>query len=253
MQAQARPPSAPTGGILSAAEAKAHGDKALRAKNARIKAEQDLQMLQNRVNRLIIEEEKAAKRIAETRRRAREICDLKERNASNHTARSEAAQWMNSEQGLQRELLDRTREDRKEAVTASRNAMQKMRCDEVAVLRRIRKENEQALQVSKEMERARCVARKNLVKEQQRKSHERKADQRQAQLQHLRMNREQAREEIDDVTAMQLQQVADLHEEEQRLLKSVEGVQLEQAMAFRDLDTVLGRQVKYQQRPATAG
>ena len=28
---------------LSAAEAKAHGDKALRAKNARIKAEQDLQ------------------------------------------------------------------------------------------------------------------------------------------------------------------------------------------------------------------
>ena len=76
----------------------------------------------------------------------------------------------------------------------------------MAVLRRIRKENEQALQVSREMERARCVARKNLVKEQQRKSQERKAVQREAQLQSLRMNREAAREEIDDVTACQLQQ-----------------------------------------------
>ena len=124
---------------------------------------------------------------------------------------------------------------------------------QVSVLRRIRKENEQALQVQREMERARCVARKNLVKEQQRKSQERKTVQREEQLQHLRANREQAREELDDVTAIQLQAVADLHEEEQRLLKSVEGVQLEQAMAFRDLDTVLGRQAKYQDRPHTVG
>jgi len=48
-------------------------------------------------------------------------------------------------------------------------------------------------------------------------------------------------------------QVADLHEEEQRLLASVESVQLEQAMAFRDLDTVLGRQAKHQVRPQTVG
>ena len=36
------------------------GSQALRAKNARIRAEQDRQLLQNRINRLIIEEEKAA-------------------------------------------------------------------------------------------------------------------------------------------------------------------------------------------------
>ena len=60
------------------AQGKEHGDRALRAKNARIKAEQDLQMLQNRVNRLIVEEEKAAKRIAETRRRSLEIGELKQ-------------------------------------------------------------------------------------------------------------------------------------------------------------------------------
>ena len=43
------------------------GGQAPRAKNARIRAEEDGQLLQNRINRLIIEEEKAAKRIAETR------------------------------------------------------------------------------------------------------------------------------------------------------------------------------------------
>ena len=36
------------------------GNQALRAKQARVKAEQDRQLLQNRINRLVVEEEKAA-------------------------------------------------------------------------------------------------------------------------------------------------------------------------------------------------
>eukprot|EP00320_Phaeocystis_rex_P004453 CAMPEP_0119092122 /NCGR_PEP_ID=MMETSP1178-20130426/158794_1 /TAXON_ID=33656 /ORGANISM="unid sp, Strain CCMP2000" /LENGTH=84 /DNA_ID=CAMNT_0007075677 /DNA_START=16 /DNA_END=266 /DNA_ORIENTATION=+ len=45
---------------LVPAGTEATGSQALRAKNARIRAEQDRQLLQNRINRLIIEEEKAA-------------------------------------------------------------------------------------------------------------------------------------------------------------------------------------------------
>ena len=52
---------------MTAVDVDSIGNQALQAKNRRIKAEQDRQLLQNRINRLIVEEEKAAKRIAETR------------------------------------------------------------------------------------------------------------------------------------------------------------------------------------------
>ena len=58
---------ATTSNALALSTTDAMGGQAPRAKNARIRAEEDGQLLQNRINRLIIEEEKAAKRIAETR------------------------------------------------------------------------------------------------------------------------------------------------------------------------------------------
>merc|ERR1712185_595730 len=101
------------------ADTNAVGAQALSAKNARIRAEQDRQLLQNRINRLIIEEEKAAKRIAETRRRAKEIYDLKRRNEANQAARADASAWMSSEQHLQRQLLDQARKERAASLDAS--------------------------------------------------------------------------------------------------------------------------------------
>ena len=70
-----------------------------------MQAEQDRQLLQNRINRLIVEEEKAAKRIAETRRRAKEIWELKRRNEASQATRQDAGAWMSAEQELQKELM----------------------------------------------------------------------------------------------------------------------------------------------------
>ena len=143
------------------------GSQALRAKNARIRAEQDRQLLQNRINRLIIEEEKAAKRISETRRRAKEIWDLKRRNEANQAARADAGSWMSSEQHLQRQLLTQARGERTTALDSSKAALTHMRKEEVSVLRQMRRENEEAVVAQRNMEHARCVARKQSVKQHQ--------------------------------------------------------------------------------------
>merc|ERR1712100_985514 len=55
-------------------------NRLLAAKRARKRAEGDYQLLQNRLVRLKMMEEKASKKIAETRQRAEEIMKLKRRN-----------------------------------------------------------------------------------------------------------------------------------------------------------------------------
>ena len=98
---------------------------------------------QNRIRRLLVEQEKAAKRIAETRRRANEINNLKRRNASNQAARADASGWIETEGELQKELMAQKRASSAKAIAGSRTAMYSTRKDEVQVLRQMRRENEQ--------------------------------------------------------------------------------------------------------------
>ena len=129
---------------------------------------------QNRINRLLIEQERANKRIAETKRRAEEVSQLKQRNQANAAARADASSWLSSEQALQRELLLENREQRSKAIASSKTAMHQLRRDEVRVLKQMRHENEEAVQVQREMERMRAVERKTTVREHQRSAIERK-------------------------------------------------------------------------------
>ena len=204
------------------ANADSVGAQALRAKNARIRAEQDRQLLQNRINRLVIEEEKAAKRIAETRRRAKEIWDLKRRNEANQAARTDASAWMSSEQHLQKQLLGQARAERAASLEASKAALAHMRKEEVAVLRQMRRENEEAVVAQRNMEHARCVARKQIVKQHQAAAQERKAKEREIALKRLKEERAKTQHLLDDDADQSLKHYNDMAAEEQRLLKSLE-------------------------------
>ena len=86
---------------------------------------------QNRINRLIIEEERAAKRIEETRRRAHEIWELKSRNVATHSAHKDAGEWEASERVVQKQLLQLTREERRRSVAVSRENAERLRREDV--------------------------------------------------------------------------------------------------------------------------
>lgn len=210
---------------------------ALRAKQQRLKAEQDKQLLQNRINRLLIEQERAAKRIAETRRRADEINTLKKRNMANHSAKQDASLWMDSEQELQRQLLQTHKQQQKKAIETSRSAVHQLRCEEVQVLKQMRRENEESVQVQRNIERDRAIARKEEVKEAQRRAFDRKKEEQAAALSKLREGRETKRQEIGDDAQQQLQNYTKLAEEERRLIKELEKWGREQADAFSKLQT----------------
>jgi len=215
------------------------GNAALRSKNARVKAEQDLRLLQNRINRLVIEEERAAKRIAETRRRAKEILELKRRNKTNSAAQQEAAEWMHSEQELQRQLLWNCRTERANAVNGSRTAMKQLRRNEVGVLRQMRKENEEALAAQRDMELQRVVARKQLVQEQQRCAQQRKQQERQAAMQKLKEDRELKQFHIDDDANAQMLKYEALVEEERRIKEVLAKHGEEQANASQQISAAV--------------
>jgi hypothetical protein len=196
--------------------------------------------VQNRISRLIIEQEKAEKRIAETRRRTMEIRNLKQRNAANSAARGDATSWLSSEQELQRELLKENRSSRAKAIVASRTAMYSLRKDEVAVLKHMRRENETAVQAQRELERQRAVERKNIVREHQRAGLQRKQAEQAVQLSKLKESRESKRQELDDDALSHLTAYSSLADEEQRLIASLQKWQSVQEEAFEQLDSVLG-------------
>ena len=112
-------------------------------------------LAQNRINRLIIEQDKAEKRIAETQRRTEEIHTLKARNMANAEARRDASAWLSAEQELQKELLKENKAQRAAAIQSSRHAIMALRQDEVKVLKQMREENEAAAAQHRDMERQR--------------------------------------------------------------------------------------------------
>ncbi len=251
-------------GALSQVNVDSIGNQALQAKNRRIKvcglsrnsprrptthlslatppsqAEQDRQLLQNRINRLIVEEEKAAKRIAETRRRAKEIWELKRRNEASQATRQDAGAWMSAEQELQKELMRAARSERQAGIQASRGAMAHMRREEVKVLRQMRHENEGAVQAQRAFEHGRAVQRKAMVKEQQRLAAERKAKEREAALTRLKAEREAKQSLLGKDASDQVRDFERMEEEERRLIASLQATQAQQQAAYSELEGVLG-------------
>lgn len=194
---------------------------------------------QNRINRLLIEQERASKRITETRRRTEEIMKLKERNTQHQMAQQDASAWLVSEQELQKELLQQDRAQRSTAIATSRQTMYSMRKEEVSVLKQMRSENERAVQEQRALEYERAKERKQVVRSSQKEALGRKFQEQQKAVEENRRKREQARQELDDDALSHLEAYTGLAAEEQRLIASLQKWQDVQDDAFTQLDGVM--------------
>lgn len=86
------------------------------------------------------------------------------------------------------------------------------------------------------------MARKQLVREQQRAAQERKTRERKAALAKIREQREAKRQETESATTLQLQKFSTLAEEERRLVESLQGWRQEQQHVLRQLEGVVVRE-----------
>lgn len=216
------------------------GNMALRSKNQRLKAEQDRQLLQNRINRLLHEQEKAQKRIAETRRRTDEILTLKERSKSQAEARQAAQSWITAEHENQKTRLSENRAQRTKAIHNAKASMVQLRQDEVKVLKQMSRETEEAVVQHREMERQRAAERRAFVRESHKAAAERKQIEQDAMRTRIAVNREQKRQELDADAMRHLGAYSSLAEEEARLLESLSKWNELQSDAQSHLENTLG-------------
>lgn len=91
------------------------------AKFARKRAEEDLKLLCNRIGLLKMEENKVSKKVDETRKRATQIIDKKERNHRMYNEKMMRQEQMRMEEAMKREMNLRQKEERNNQVKQSKD------------------------------------------------------------------------------------------------------------------------------------
>merc|ERR1712196_171923 len=121
-------------------------NRLLAAKRARKRAEGDYQLLQNRLVRLRLEEEKAKKKISETKKRAQEILALKARNEMANREKMSHATDADEEIARAKDRAAKQRIDQKVRVSQAQEQVAKQKRDGVLYSRRARQDHEMAIQ-----------------------------------------------------------------------------------------------------------
>merc|ERR1712159_677970 len=116
-------------------------NRLLAAKRARKRAEGDYQLLQNRLLRLRLEEEKAQKKIQETKKRAQEILALKARNEMANREKMHHASDADEEIARAKDRASKQRVDQKLRVQAAQEQVAKQKRDGVLYSRRARQDH----------------------------------------------------------------------------------------------------------------
>lgn len=218
------------------------GNQLLNARNARMKAEHDRELLANRINRLKMEQDRVEKRIDETKRRAKEILELKQRNRVNNDAKNEARQWLDSELGRQKEHLSSLRNERKQAIVLSKEAVTQSKREEVSARKQMRNQNESAVAHFRHIEHQKAINCRGVVREQKRLAQERKSQEREMHLAHLRSQAEDKRDTTERERMLREQEMIKMEKMEMDLIKSLTQCQEEQKQAYEELEaTLLGQ------------
>ena len=210
------------------------------AQRARKLAEDDKRRLANRVKQLLKEEEKAKKRITETRKRAEEILSLKRRNevrvaekaAQKRELREHVAILHENHQSVKRDNQKRRAKAAKNLIKVKKHEADETRADSMenqkALSRQRKLAQERASETRQAIQRARSEASQKLMKAKVRHMRGVKEDY----SKRLEEERGHLRETEDELAAMTRL--------ERELIARLQQKQLEQETAYKRLETVIG-------------
>jgi len=214
-------------------------NRLLAAKRARKKAEDDHQLLQNRLHRLQVEEQRAASKIEETRKRAEEILALKARNVKAR-ADKEASMRQSEEEVLNaQQRACEQRETRAMRVQAATSNVARKKREDVLTTRKERQEHELAIQKDREAQLAAAAQSKATIK-----AHEQQVQM--ASHKSRMMKTEKFAEEFDkkvkEEEALRLsteEEVREMERHEAELIERLKSTQTSQRNAYEHLEEVL--------------
>lgn len=219
--------------------ARALGIRHLAAKNARIKAEQDKQLLANRIKRLLAEQEKAVKRTEETRQRIAQIRQARERSVQHVQAQQEAHLLGHMERELQRQALQKAKSLREHSVAEARASVWRSRAVGSVARKQTRAEVEEGIRSQREAAERAAALKAELVRKAEAEAAARRVKEREGHLSSLAAREEAKRLELQQRRERHAQLLAQMEAEELQLIKSLTACQDDQRQAFEQLEFLI--------------
>mmetsp|Transcript_82784 Transcript_82784/g.146228 ORF Transcript_82784/g.146228 Transcript_82784/m.146228 type:complete len:238 (+) Transcript_82784:66-779(+) len=209
------------------------------AKEARKRAELDAQLLANRIALLKQEEEKAWKKIEDTKKRAMEINNLRNNNDNKNAAREQfyKAKWESIRDAQAKNAA--RKEETKVRQQAMRQGMQDAKLDNA---NKTKEHSSQLLLQKKEREAAERQARQDrsqAIKHRKEEGRRRMEEQRLAQLEQFRDHYEARTAQEEVLRSRTDALVAQMEREEMELIQRLQNTQTVQRNAYEELETAL--------------
>jgi len=211
------------------------------AKEARKRAELDAQLLANRIALLKQEEEKAWKKIEETRKRAQEIMELRSANEQKFAAKEQfyKAKWESIRSAQTQNAYNR---DKAKAIReATRTGLHEQRMSNAA---KTKQQSQQYLLQKKQREageRQANLDRGNLIKAKKDEAKRRLEEDRLTQLEKFREDYEARTAQEELLRSRTDSLVAKMEKEEMELIQRLQNTQTVQRNAYEELESALGQ------------
>mmetsp|Transcript_6067 Transcript_6067/g.19321 ORF Transcript_6067/g.19321 Transcript_6067/m.19321 type:complete len:330 (-) Transcript_6067:33-1022(-) len=211
----------------------------LAARNERKRAEADMQLLANRLAHLRAEEERAQKRIGETRKRARELASVKAERLKRERAKQAERERQRKQE---EEAARRLREQRERAAQRrlqARTLAHKSKRQQWEEQQRVRAQREEEVkrqqeQQEEEKRRRREEVRRSMETAKMRRERE-EQDQRRRLWEQYQRRMESERKRLAEAEAL----IVGMEEEEQQLIERLKRAQEKQRVAYADLEMAL--------------
>ncbi|GBG80176.1 hypothetical protein CBR_g30542 [Chara braunii] len=219
----------------------------LAAQKARKAAQEDVQKLANRLEQLRKEEDKSVRRIAETKKRAQEITEMRKRNED---ARQARIHWQQEREQELRNFHDsvlNNKEERRRRRQASAMANSKTKKEEIARLKAEKKRIEEETAMRREEDRLKALQSKEYIRQSALHFRERLLEEKIRNLHKARTEFERRVEEERSLHERKARELSKMAKEEMELIQKLHRRQKQQREAYEELEKALGviRKGKY--------
>lgn len=203
------------------------------------RAEQDVELLRNRIRMLRAEEERAKAKVAETKKRQDEILAVRARKEQ--SAQQRAEQRLAEEEKVRKQREERLskKAESRMAVKQRLDQMYAQRRDEAAKLKMEEAQNEQLLRSIRTEQVANAQRRREQILTHQRRTQSELSRQRQAQQQELIRNFLRMISEEEAKRAKVEMEIREMEKEELEQIEKLRKLQEEQRQSFDELELAL--------------
>jgi len=211
----------------------------INARRARMRVEADRQLLANRIARLQAEEMRSVKRIEETHKKTQEILQMKARHQQSEFEKE--ASKMGQEDAVEKHRLAllEMKEQQRIAIIAARQSQAIVKASQAREAKRANEENAIAIARSRGAEFNAAAFRRNTVRQDQEAARDRRQKEKELLLAHLQERSEAREGEEVKRTQEYAKQMANMQEEERRLIEALHQSQEEQRQVFASVEQEL--------------